>query len=828
MFHNSQAHTTTLRLAAIALILFSSLFNANTNAEETRLEAAAMDVLPASINFTTQDFFDTLSLTVGGPDGAVTRQKLDVAGSLSFGLQDDEGNPRPDGLYSYELWGMMKADEPSVLLRSGHFSIAEGSFVDPDLVEGGFDKDQIIADDLIVQASACIGLDCVDGENFSLDALRLKENNLRIHFQDTSSSAAFPTADWRIVINETDNGGADLFSIEQSTSGNTPFTILGTAPTNAMYVDGEGRLGLGTTAPGVSLHAVSGNTPGLRLEQDGSNGFQAQTFELAGNEANFYIKDFSNDEALVFRIKPGAPQNSIYIAADGNIGLGTDSPDARLDVQGDIVVTGTVDGRDIATDGGILDAHLGDFTNPHRVTAEQVGAISEVALEAHVTDFTNPHQVTAEQVGAISQATLDAHTGDFNNPHQVTAEQVGAISQAALDAHVTDFNNPHQVTALQTGAASQSALDGHVADFNNPHQVTAEQVGAVSQAVLDAHVTDFNNPHQVTAAQVGADAAGTAAAAVAALEVSLSANIPSALPVPLSEGGTGGTDAASARAALGIEDDPTQVGIVGAGSFSGSPQTARVSFDTAYSAGTSYIVQLTAISVDPQQQLIANATSKDEAGFTVVLHGDLDKLLAIDWLVRPAPSVPLLAITSPSAGSSFAPGESFQLDYALLSADGVRVTLDGATFDQSGSGPVSLVAPAADGSYEVRLDAIDAAGNPLGASDTVSIEVASPAGVSCVIGNADVFGNGYVLNNITVTNEGSETIDTWAVALQFAEPTSISNSWNADLTLSADGTTLDAVNRSYNGTLAPGQSTTFGFQGTHDGSFDIPTCSGSN
>ena len=41
--------------------------------------------------------------------------------------------------------------------------------------------DFVILDDLIVDGSACIGLDCVDGEAFGFDTLRLKENNLRIH-----------------------------------------------------------------------------------------------------------------------------------------------------------------------------------------------------------------------------------------------------------------------------------------------------------------------------------------------------------------------------------------------------------------------------------------------------------------------------------------------------------------------------------------------------------------------------------------------------------------------------------------------------------------------
>ena len=46
--------------------------------------------------------------------------------------------------------------------------------------------DQVILDDLIVQGSTCTGFDCVNNEVFGLDSLRLKENNLRIKFEDIS------------------------------------------------------------------------------------------------------------------------------------------------------------------------------------------------------------------------------------------------------------------------------------------------------------------------------------------------------------------------------------------------------------------------------------------------------------------------------------------------------------------------------------------------------------------------------------------------------------------------------------------------------------------
>ena len=49
--------------------------------------------------------------------------------------------------------------------------------------------DQVIPDDLIVQGSACVGLDCVNNESFGFDTIRLKENNTRIKFDDTSTLA---------------------------------------------------------------------------------------------------------------------------------------------------------------------------------------------------------------------------------------------------------------------------------------------------------------------------------------------------------------------------------------------------------------------------------------------------------------------------------------------------------------------------------------------------------------------------------------------------------------------------------------------------------------
>ena len=293
----------------------------------------------------------------------------------------------------------------------------------------------------------------------------------------------------------------------------------------------------------------------------------------------------------------------------------------------------------ITSNEGGLDNHIKDFNNPHKVTKDQVGlgnvdntsdkdkplsdaakeAINEVKtlitssgtdLSNHIKDYTNPHRVTAEQVGLgnvnntsdldkpISNATqkeldkldakidkintdqgtdLSAHLRDFSNPHKVTKEQIGlgnvdntadlnkpistatqkaiddakAANNTALDNHANRTDNPHKVTKDQVGlgnvdntadinkpvsVAQQNALDtlsnslntainNHVGNTNNPHQVTKEQVGlgkvdntsdlekpisvatqnAISEVVsnLDKHIADKNNPHEVTKEQIG-------------------------------------------------------------------------------------------------------------------------------------------------------------------------------------------------------------------------------------------------------------------------------------------------------------------------------------
>jgi hypothetical protein len=360
-------------LAVLVLVFLCTPGASAAIGQEPVFKPIAEEMIAAGgISWSPKVNYHQLVLTIARPDGSVFSKTFDSGSTPYVGLSGIFGERADDGPYTYQLSlvpnferRVRESNEDTLIARtrdrralprkaltqSGYFTVKGGMIVTDGIAEpetpgsgmviststsgNGISRpmDYVINDDLIVTGSACIGFDCVNGESFGFDTIRLKENNLRIKFQDTSNSASFPSNDWQLTANDSTNGGANKFSIDDIDGGRTPFTIEASAPSHSLYVDDGGRVGFGTSTPVVDLHAVSGNTPTLRLEQDGSSGFSPQTWDVAGNETNFFIRDVTNGSRLPFRIQPGAPSSSIYIASDGDVGLGTTSPAASLHIE---------------------------------------------------------------------------------------------------------------------------------------------------------------------------------------------------------------------------------------------------------------------------------------------------------------------------------------------------------------------------------------------------------------------------------------------------------------------------------------------------------------
>jgi len=116
--------------------------------------------------------------------------------------------------------------------------------------------DQVINEDLIIQGSQCVGADCstdvVLPEEFGFDTVKLKSATPQIKFQDTSSSASFPSSDWTMGV-EDDATNASRFFVTHDNSGTTVLNLQA-------GVSGGVALGAGSM---MEDNAVSVGAPGF-------------------------------------------------------------------------------------------------------------------------------------------------------------------------------------------------------------------------------------------------------------------------------------------------------------------------------------------------------------------------------------------------------------------------------------------------------------------------------------------------------------------------------------------------------------------------------------
>ena len=174
-----------------------------------------------------------------------------------------------------------------------------------------------------------------------------------------------------------------------------------------------------------------------------------------------------------------------------------------------------------------LDTHTNNKSNPHGVTAAQVGAIpaSQKGAAGGVASLGSDGKVPAGQLPEMDydpagsaqtvQNNLNTHTKNKSNPHGVTAAQAGAvpttrkINNKALSSDVT-------LGAEDVGAipSTQKGTAGGVASLGSDGKVPAGQLPEMDydpagsaqgvQSNLNAHTNNKSNPHGTTAAQVGA------------------------------------------------------------------------------------------------------------------------------------------------------------------------------------------------------------------------------------------------------------------------------------------------------------------------------------
>ncbi len=161
------------------------------------------------------------------------------------------------GLCSYQTYGQVVTAELDgnrininvnyaslndlVSTLEGQIASPEDGFCIPLTVPLDTALGSLLSANMAVKGKLGIGVDVVNGETLS-ETLLLKENNLRIKFKDTSTSAAFPTTDWEIQANSNLNGGESYFGIVDLDAEHMAFAIEAAAADSALVILSDGTV----------------------------------------------------------------------------------------------------------------------------------------------------------------------------------------------------------------------------------------------------------------------------------------------------------------------------------------------------------------------------------------------------------------------------------------------------------------------------------------------------------------------------------------------------------------------------------------------------------
>ncbi len=196
--------------------------------------------------------------------------------------------------------------------------------------------------------SQLVGAD-ISGDNVRATAgdVFISDNSLpAVKFIDNPSVST--AVDWSIFghddhisINQS-TGGAEVLSISHNASATKSLVVDSTGDMNladgSVFIDkSANRVGIGTVIPSSNLDIKSSDNAEIALEN--GSGSARWIIRAGTNTKAFYLVDQTNDSKRPFYVESNTSSNTLYLNSTGNIGVGTPSPNAKLDVRGDIKAT---------------------------------------------------------------------------------------------------------------------------------------------------------------------------------------------------------------------------------------------------------------------------------------------------------------------------------------------------------------------------------------------------------------------------------------------------------------------------------------------------------
>jgi hypothetical protein len=248
--------------------------------------------------------------------------------------------------------------------------------------------------------------------------------------------------------------------------------LAGTGISDIVMQPSGGNVGIGTTSPTSLLTVVPSNdaAEAFRIYRGSSGGYQSQSAIIDAVSGDFNIRSLATDNArgIVFSFSTNGSSSyteRMRITSGGNVGIGTISPSAKLDVAGAATFSSSVTATEGLFGGAVTNGVDKLRVNGNISTSQLITGsfYPNMTLRNTATTLSSLYTTVIADNGSTNTYTLDAASG-HNRIYIIRAVGIGTtitLNRSGSDVIVNNAgSNVTSLNIIDTTGAVWVQSDG--------------------------------------------------------------------------------------------------------------------------------------------------------------------------------------------------------------------------------------------------------------------------------------------------------------------------------------------------------------------------------